>query len=104
MDRKTIIRKLKNFKRQVGKDLPLDKVIFFGSRVRGKPQRYSDIDLIIVSPKFKQLDFVERGVKMYDYWDLGYPVDFLCYTPEEFKKLSNQITLVSAAVKEGIAI
>lgn len=41
---------------------------------------------------------------MYDYWDLRYPVDFLCYTPEEFKKLSKQITTVREAVKEGVVI
>jgi hypothetical protein len=33
-----------------------------------------------------------------------YPVDFLCYTPEEFRKLSKQISLVKQAIKEGIEI
>ena len=77
---------------------------FFGSRARGKSHKYSDIDLIIVSPKFKKLNFFKRGARMYDYWNLNYPVDFLCYTPKEFNKLKKQITIVSEAVKEGIEI
>jgi len=28
-------------------------------------------------------------------------VDFLCYTPEEFKKFKRQVTLVSEAVRKG---
>jgi len=42
--------------------------------------------------------------KMYDYWNLNYPVDFLCYSPEEFNKLKKQITIVRGAVENGIEI
>lgn len=99
-----LIKNLTNFKKSVNKDFPVNKMIFFGSMVSGKPHRYSDIDLIIVSPKFKKLNFFQRGVKMYDYWNLDYPVDFLCYSPEEFRKLSKQITIVREALKTGIAV
>lgn len=105
MDRKKIIKKkLKGFKESASKDFPINKMYFFGSRAKGKPHRYSDIDLIIVSPKFRRLDFFKRGARMYDYWKLKYPVDFLCYTPEEFNRLKKQITIVREAVKEGIEI
>jgi len=33
-----------------------------------------------------------------------YPVDFLCYTPEEFEKLRKRISIVSVALKTGIEI
>ena len=79
-------------------------MIFFGSRASGKPHKWSDIDLIIVSPKFKKMDFIERGAKMYDYWNLNYPVDFICYTPKEFKTREKHTTLVSQAIKTGIEI
>ncbi len=102
--REIIKRKLKSFRTAVSNDYPIKKMIFFGSRAVGKPKRYSDIDLIIVSPKFRKMDFIQRGVKMYDYWNLGYPVDFLCYTPEEFSKLRKHITIVSEAIREGIDI
>ena len=87
---KRIIAKLKEFKAKVSKDYAVDNLIFFGSRVTGKPHRWSDIDLVIVSSKFRKMDFIQRGARMYDYWKLDYPVDFLCYTPEEFNRLKNQ--------------
>ena len=102
--RKSIKEKLKLFRYKVNKDVPIKWMILFGSRAHGKRGRDRDIDLIIVSPKFKKLDFFQRGAKMYDYWDLDYPVDFLCYTPEEFNKLKKQITIVREAVKEGVEI
>ncbi len=102
--KKTIKLKLKFFKKSVNEDFPITNMYLFGSQVSGRTHKWSDIDLIIVSPKFKKLDFFKRGAKMYDYWDLNYPVDFLCYTPGEFKKLKKQVSIVSEAVKEGIKI
>ena len=102
--RKSIKEKLREFKEKVNNSLPIDNMILFGSRAHGKTGRDTDIDLIIVSPKFKKLDFFQRGAKMYDYWDIRYPVDFLCYTPEEFNKLKKQATIVKEALENGIEI
>jgi predicted nucleotidyltransferase len=105
MDRKTIIKsKLKSFKKAANEEFPIKKMYLFGSMVSGKPHKYSDIDLLIVSTKFRKLNFFKRGAKMYNYWNLNYPVDFLCYTPEEFQRLKKQVTIVSDAVKEGVEI
>ena len=105
MDRKAaIVNQLVKFKKSISKDFPLEKMIFFGSRATGRPHRWSDIDLILVSSKFENMDFFQRGASMYDYWKLDYPVDFLCYAPKEFKEKSKQITIVSEAINEGIEI
>ena len=104
MGRKKHIDQIKEFKTNLSKTIPIKKMILFGSRAKGKPKRWSDFDLIIVSPKFRKLNFFKRGAQMYDYWNLDYPVDFLCYTPEEFNKLKKQITIVREAIKEGIEI
>ena len=104
MGKKTIINQLKAYKNDLSKDVSVYKMIFFGSRAKGRFHKDSDIDLIIVSPKFRRLNFFKRGAKMYDYWSLNYPVDFLCYTPEEFNKLKKQITIVKEAVKKGVEI
>jgi len=37
-------------------------------------------------------------------WDLGMPVDFLCYTPEEFAELSKRPSIVREALREGIPV
>ena len=105
MDKKENLKKeLKNFKLRLSKRLPIDKVIFFGSSSKGKAHKYSDIDLIIISPKFKGIGFRYRQLGFYKYWKSGKPFDFLCYTPEEFNKLKKQITIVREAAREGIEI
>lgn len=103
-NKKNIIKQLKKFKSNLKKNIYINKIIFFGSRAKGKPRKYSDIDLLIVSKDFRKKKFRYRAIGFYDFWDLDYPVDFLCYTPEEFQKLSKQVTVVSEAVKDGIEI
>lgn len=104
MGKKEHIEFLKKFKNELSAKFPIDKMILFGSRAYGKPHKWSDFDLIIVSKKFRRIDPLKRSLGFYDYWNLNYPVDFLCYTPEEFNKLKKQITIVREAVKEGIEI
>ncbi len=99
-----LLKELSEFKEKINKDYKLKKMILFGSRAIGKYNKESDVDLIIVSSKFKKKGNVHRAPNLYLNWDLDYPVDFLCYTPEEFNKLKKQITIVREAVKEGIEI
>lgn len=102
--RKDIVKKLKIFRQNVNKELPINKMFFFGSFAKGKPHKWSDIDLVIVSSKFRRKKTYKRARKLYDYWNLDYPVDFLCYTPEEFNNLKKGITVVREAVRKGIKI
>lgn len=101
-----IINIVKNFKRKAAKKYGIKKAILFGSQATGKTRKWSDIDLLIVSPKIKKR--VEFMSKLYGEWhikqNINYPVDFICYTPEEFNRLSKQVTIVSQAIKEGIEI
>ncbi len=58
MPKKTIPKKVKNeidnyIKLLEADNLPIKKVILFGSYAKGAPRRWSDIDLCIISPKFK---------------------------------------------------
>ncbi|HLD00724.1 MAG TPA: nucleotidyltransferase domain-containing protein [Candidatus Nanoarchaeia archaeon] len=99
-----LAKQLKAFKKEVSKKIPLKALVFFGSRAKGKGKKYSDIDLLVVSSKFKNKKFHQRATALYDYWTLDYPVDFLCYTPEEFNKNKKMIGIVRRAVEEGIKI
>ena len=98
------LKRLTLFKSRLSKHMPIDKIILFGSFAKGRAHKFSDIDLIIVSPKFEGKDFRYRPIGFYKYWNLDKPFDFLCYTPEEFSKLRKQITIVREAVREGIEI
>ena len=104
MGRKKDIEFLKSFKKRLSKNIPVDKMILFGSRAAGKPHRWSDFDLIIVSKKFRGVDSLKRPIGFYNYWNVNYPVDFLCYTPEEFEKRKKEPTIVKEAVENGIEI
>lgn len=94
---KKLISKLKKFYR-------IEKVIVFGSRIRGDNLKYSDIDIILVSDDFSAIPFPERATRIYDFWDDALSLEVLCYTTEEFNKKKNMIGIVQEAVKEGIII
>jgi hypothetical protein len=95
---------VREFARKVRAAFKVQKIIFFGSRVRGDHLIDSDYDFIIVSDDFKGLPFINRMTLMYEFWDSPLPIEPLCYTREEFHCKSNQISIVSDAVKEGIEI
>lgn len=101
MSRKKHLEHLQEFKKEIRKRIKIQKMILFGSRASGKPRKESDFDLLIVSSDFKGKDSLVRGREFYKSWNINYPVDFLCYTPEEFKRLKKQPTIVQIAVKEG---
>jgi len=104
MGRKKHLEHLKEFKKSLSAQMPIQKMYLFGSRANGKPKRWSDFDLLIVSPFFRKRTHLNRTLGFYDHWTIDYPVDFLCYTPEEFKKLKGQVTIVREAVDRGIEI
>jgi uncharacterized protein len=92
---------IRDFRKESSREFGIEEIVIFGSAVRGKMKRDSDIDLIIVSKKFRGKKFFKRGIGLHKYWKLDYPVDFLCYTPEEFKKNSKKVSIVSQALKDG---
>ena len=104
MGRKTHLDHLKEFKDELNRDIPITKMILFGSRAKKKASRWSDFDLVVVSSKFRNKKPRYRGIGFHHYWNLDYPVDFLCYTPEEFEHKKKLIGIVKQAVEEGIEI
>lgn len=89
---------------RLSKRVKIDKVIIFGSRARGNEDEESDVDLIIISTDFKGKKFRERALSFYKYCDMDFPVDFICFTPEEFEEMKNRATIVKEALEEGILI
>ena len=104
MVQKKDLKIVKDFKRKLSKKFPIRKMILFGSRATGKTHKWSDFDVVVVSDEFEGKKSFERGIGFHDSWGYDYPVDFLCYTPEEFERLKNRITIVKNAVEEGIEI
>lgn len=85
------------------------EVWLWGSRIYGEPDQYSDVDLIVVSPKFAGIGFFDRRQLFRDETGVAddpspEAVDMLCYTPEEFAELSAGPTIIREAVEKGIRV
>ncbi len=83
-----VIKDVRRFKKQIKAEYGAKKIILFGSQARGKTHEWSDVDLIVVSPKFKGKHKFEHAQNLYWVWHrhlkIDRPVDFLCYSPGEF--------------------
>jgi len=81
------------------------RLIVFGSRAQGQGGADSDIDILVVSERFKDIRFPNRmGQFLNTVWP-DVPVDAICYTPEEFEiMLHGQSSFVRNAVEHGIEI
>lgn len=99
-----IVEQLEEFKKKLTKHMAIQKMILFGSTVRGQAGKDSDVDLILVSPRFKGVSALKRAYTVSKYWDLDYPKDFLCYTEKELEKMKKLSVVVREALKEGIEI
>lgn len=99
-----LIQELRSFRRKVSKRYSIRRMVLFGSHSRGEARRDSDVDLIVVSDVFRRKNAVDRAYLMRLEWDLDYAVDFLCYTPEEFRVYSKAPGIVRQALREGRAI
>jgi predicted nucleotidyltransferase len=76
-------------------------VLAFGSRARGEALAESDLDLLVVSERFRGVPFLERASTLLIHLDLPFATDVLCYTPEEFARKRREFGIVSLALKEG---
>ncbi|MBI4560815.1 MAG: nucleotidyltransferase domain-containing protein [Candidatus Rokubacteria bacterium] len=79
-------------------------VVVFGSRARGEALADSDLDLIVVSERFRGVSFLERISTLLAELDPPLALDVLCYTPEEFARKRRERGTVSLALKEGIRL
>ena len=51
---------ISSFVESIKKDITVDQVYLFGSYAKGNPDRYSDIDLAVVSGDFEGIRFFDR--------------------------------------------
>lgn len=75
-----------------------EKILLFGSRVKGNARESSDIDVIIVSKAFYDIPFIKRMALMIKKVRFKKHIDFICYTPDEFDRIKNSSTLIIDAL------
>lgn len=105
MGGKKLLEQLRDYKNRISSNMQVEKMLLFGSRASGKAGKQSDVDLIVVSPNFKDVRFIQRSLPLYRQWKLDSPADILCYTPEEMREKNKQSwSIVHQALKTGIVI
>ena len=89
------VRKITNdfIKRLRRNGLPIDKAYLFGSYAWGRPSSVSDIDMAIISPKFKRWNDIKRikvlsDIARYVYPNLEVEIDAIGFTHEELENAS----------------
>jgi predicted nucleotidyltransferase len=88
-------------------DLDAEHVLLFGSYADGQPRPDSDYDLIIVSPRFADIDLFRRGIGLRHLWyDVGgdKPLDLICLTPTEFEQEQRRISLIATVLPETVEL
>jgi len=83
------------------------KIIVFGSYARGKERKDSDIDIIIVSPDFRNKNIFEKveltsGIHRELVKKTNKPVDIMYYSDIEWGKSYSLV--INAAKREGVVI
>ena len=83
-------------------NLPIKQVILFGSFAKGRQTRGSDIDIRIISPKFKtpwqalQYLWLKRAIK-----DTEFAIEPIGFSPKDFKQ---DTPVISEIKKNGVTI
>ncbi len=105
--KKKVLEVIENYRQNLEGKIKVEKIILFGSNAQDKAHRDSDIDLIIISPQFKKMDFIKRLIllsKLRRGMKKTAPMDIFGYTSKEFEKLSKGSIVLGEAKKEGVVI
>ncbi|MEK7398358.1 MAG: nucleotidyltransferase domain-containing protein [Candidatus Poribacteria bacterium] len=84
------------------KEFKPEKVIFFGSRVKGNAKSNSDIDIIIISSYFKDVPFLKRMPLVLKKVSFPKHVDYMCYTREEYDRIKNESSIIMDALENSL--
>lgn len=109
MDRKRIEKKVKEIVKEYLKNFPQDikikGVFLFGSYATGQIRQDSDLDLIVISPDFKKINFIKRMELLSHLRQAritrDIPMDIIGYTPEEFREIDKESIVMKEAKREG---
>ncbi|MEM1730855.1 MAG: nucleotidyltransferase domain-containing protein [Ignisphaera sp.] len=80
------------------------EIYLFGSYARGDWLRDSDIDLIIISTLFKDLDMGKRYRIVRELLPTEISVELLLYTPEEFERIKKKSIILQDVIEYWIKL
>ncbi len=99
--REEMIEEIKKFMRRVG----VEEAILYGSRARGDNLKSSDVDMILISPRFEGIRFIDRLPPLHRARQIPklFP-EVLAYTPEELETAQDYRGIEREAARSGIRV
>jgi hypothetical protein len=104
-------RELRSYLSRIEARWPVEAALLGGARVddeHGAPsqrERGPEYVLILVSPQFDGVPWLERVYQASSLWDaleMGAKADVHCYTPNEFERKRASMPAVRAALERGV--
>ena len=66
-------------------NLPIKKVILYGSYAKGRQHKWSDIDVCIISPKFKDPFEALQYLSLKTIFNMKYTIEPVGFSPRDFQ-------------------
>jgi predicted nucleotidyltransferase len=86
------------------RDIPVERVILFGSHAVGHPQKWSDVDIAVISPKFDELSLLERYEQLgLANRELQAPLDVVGFSPSQVANCEPG-SFLAEILKTGVAV
>ena len=95
-----------NYVKELQSRIPVEKIILFGSYAYGKPTKASDIDIAVVSEKFKKMDDIKRIMLLSDYSrriKCSVDIDPIGFTEDELEQ-ADSFEIGGEIAEKGIVI
>jgi predicted nucleotidyltransferase len=101
---KKIIEHIREYVSVLRNEIPVNKVILFGSYARGKQHKSSDVDIAIISEKFGINPHEEGKYLFRKLWKISFAnIDPMPYSPNDLLS-KNPSPLLAEIKKYGIVI
>jgi hypothetical protein len=106
-------RELDRYVRRVSDRWPVQRALLAGARVEdelGAPpqrERGPEYVVVLVSEQFAGIPWLERvylASSLWDAYEMGSRAEVHCYTPAEFERKVEQLTVVHAAADHGLEL
>ena len=89
----------------IGRHLRVKQAVLYGSYAYGNPRSRSDVDLVVLSEDFAQMDRRRRQEQLAIWaWEAGVgDIEALGLTPEEFESASD-LSIMGEVRERGVAV
>lgn len=100
-----LVRRIAHYLAFVGQHIRIERAFLYGSYAYGVPRSRSDVDMVVLSPDFRQMDRRRRQEQLAIWaWQAGMgDIEALGLTPEEFEAASD-LSLLGEVREKGIVV